>query len=134
MKIAVRYQSQTGHNKQLAEAIAEIAGVQAEPVTQPLDEPVDVLFVGGGVYMMSVAPSLKRFLDNLDPSQVKNIAIFSSAGHVRTAINAISKIVKEKGINAFDETFFISVGISNPDSEQITQVKQFAENILKKLP
>lgn len=37
MKIAIRYYTQTGNTKKLAEAIAAELGVEARPVTEPLE-------------------------------------------------------------------------------------------------
>ena len=46
MKTAVRYYTKTGNTKRLAEAIAQAAGVDAQPISVPLTEPVDILFLG----------------------------------------------------------------------------------------
>ena len=46
MKFAVRYYTQTGNTKKLAEAVAGALGVEALPITEPVKEPVDVLFLG----------------------------------------------------------------------------------------
>ena len=46
MKIAVRYYTKTGHTRKVAEAIAEAVGVKALPISEPLTEPADVLFLG----------------------------------------------------------------------------------------
>ena len=45
MKIAVRYYTKTGNTKKLAMAIAEAVGVEAKPISVPVDEPVDILFL-----------------------------------------------------------------------------------------
>ena len=46
MKIAVRYYTQTGNTKKLADAIAQALGVEAESVAQPLEEETELLFWG----------------------------------------------------------------------------------------
>ena len=46
MKIAVRYYTKTGNTKRLAEAVAKAVGVEALPISTPITEPVDVLFLG----------------------------------------------------------------------------------------
>lgn len=51
MKIAVRYQSRGGNTKAVAEVIANSLGVKAEAVDNAITQWVDVLFVGGGVYI-----------------------------------------------------------------------------------
>lgn len=43
MKIAVRYQSRGGNTRGMAEIIAKMAGVTAEPVYVPLTEKVDLV-------------------------------------------------------------------------------------------
>ena len=50
MKVAVRYYTKTGNTKRLAEAVAEAAGVEALPISVPVDEAVDILFLGNSYY------------------------------------------------------------------------------------
>ena len=112
MKIAVRYQSRGSNTKVVAEAIAKAAGVTAESVEKPLAEPVDLLFVGGGVYMGGIDPSLKTFLENLDPKLVKSAAAFITAGG-QDKTKAILSILKSKGIDVKDETLPIKLYLRN---------------------
>ena len=46
MKCAVRYYTKTGNTKRLAEAIANVVGVDALPISEPITEQVDILFLG----------------------------------------------------------------------------------------
>lgn len=46
MKIAVRYYTKTGNTKRMAEAVAKAVGVEALPISTPITEPVDILFLG----------------------------------------------------------------------------------------
>ncbi len=46
MKYAVRYYTKTGNTKRLAEAIAGELGVEALPISSPVTESVDYLFLG----------------------------------------------------------------------------------------
>jgi flavodoxin len=112
MKIAVRYQSRGNNTKVVAEAIAKAAGVTAESVEKPLAEPVDLLFVGGGVYMGGIDQSLKTFLENLDPKLVKSAAAFTTAGG-QDKTKAILSAVKSRGINAESETLPIKLYLRN---------------------
>jgi len=112
MKIAVRYQSIGGNTKSLAEAIAIKAGVTAKPITEPLKEPVDLLFIGGGVYAHGLDDSLKSYLESLDGSTVKSVAAFSTAGAMDGAKRIVS-IVNEKGISVHAETLPIKLGVRN---------------------
>ena len=112
MKIAVRYQSRGGNTKTVAEAIAKAAGVKAEPIDTPLDEAVDVLFVGGGVYAWSIDKSLKNYLETLNQEVTKSVAAFSTGGFT-SGTDKIVEIVKAKGINVCEEAISIKMGIHN---------------------
>ena len=49
MKVAVRYYTKTGNTKKLAEAIAEAVGAEALSLNTPIEEPVDILFLGNSL-------------------------------------------------------------------------------------
>ena len=51
MKCAVRYYTKTGNTKRLAEAIANVVGVDALPISEPITEQVDILFLGNSYYL-----------------------------------------------------------------------------------
>ena len=97
MKVAVRYQSRGGNTKEIAEAIAKAAGVKAESIDVSLDEPVDVLFLGGGVYAHTIDPSLKEYLEALNQDNVKSIAAFTT-GAGMSGTDKIANSAKERGI------------------------------------
>ncbi len=79
MKIAVRYYTKTGNTKRLAEAVAKAAGVQALPISNPVTEQVDILFLGNSYYAFSIDPEVKTFIQSLDKSKVGRIINFGSA-------------------------------------------------------
>ena len=54
MKIAVRYYTQTGNTKKLANAIAAELGTEAKSIESPLEEDADVLFLCNSVYWAGV--------------------------------------------------------------------------------
>lgn len=49
-------QSRGGNTRGMAEIIARMAGITEEPVYMPLIEKVDLLFLGGAVYMWRTSP------------------------------------------------------------------------------
>ena len=112
MKVAVRYQSRGGNTKAVAEVIAKAAGVTAKPIDVPLDEVVDILFVGGGVYAWTIDGSLKSYLENLNKDTVKSVAAFTTGGGM-SMTDKIVEIVKGNGINACDKTLPIKMGVQN---------------------
>ena len=79
MKIAVRYYTKTGNTKKLAEAVAEAVGVEALPISEPVREPVDVLFLGNSYYAFNIDPEVRSFIQSLDRNTVGRIVNFGSA-------------------------------------------------------
>lgn len=112
MKIAIRYQSRGGNTKTVAEAIGKIAGVRAQAIDVPLEEPVDLLYVGGGVYKWDIDPDLKAYLRTLDSNLVKSIAAFSTAGGMDGA-RKIGALAKEKGICVCEKPLPVKVFLTN---------------------
>ena len=104
MKIAVRYQSRGGNTRAVAEVIAKTLGVKAEPISTPLTEKVDLLFIGGGVYKWDADPELKTYLQTLNAKQISKIATFSTTGGMTVAIKRISEAAKAKGIPLCEHT------------------------------
>jgi flavodoxin len=98
LNISVRYQSRGGNTKTVAELIAKTAGAVAEVYDAPIDEPIDVLFIGGGVYAWDIDKGLKAWLRTLTPDRVKTIAPFSTAGGFDGA-KRIAKIAEANGID-----------------------------------
>jgi len=112
MKIAVRYQSRGGNTKAVAEAIAKAAGVQAQPIDIPLTEPVDLLFVGGGVYAWDIDKALRAYLEGLSPETVKSVATFTTAGGMNKT-GTIASIVQACGIPVREEALPVKVMLRN---------------------
>ena len=70
MKVAVRYYTKTGNTKRLAEAVAAAAGTEALPISTPVTEQVDVLFLGNSYYAFTIDPEVRTFVRNLDKDKV----------------------------------------------------------------
>ena len=112
MRIAVRYQSRGGNTKAAAEVIAETAGVNAERIDMPIDEPVDLLFVGGGVYAWTIDKRLKDFLESLDPKTVKTVAAFTTSG-LFGCTRTMKTVAKARGVNVSDVHLPLRMGFHN---------------------
>lgn len=143
MKFAVRYASRGGNTRAVADVIADKIGVKAKRVSEPLEEEVDVLFVGGGVWFANVTKDLKIFLQQLDNKKVKQVVAFSTSGHLDSAIKKIQAAAKTKGIevnpNAIDLhlnlqgfSLFAQAG-GDLKEPQIKEVESFTEKVLSGL-
>jgi flavodoxin len=141
MKFSVRYQSRGGNTRAVAEIIADVLSVKAEPVTVPLDENADILFIGGALYAWQLDGKLKKFLKNLTPEKTGKIVSFGTSAGVSKVITKINKYAAKKGINVDERSLFLPMGINgnalfgkkggNLTDEQINKVKKFANLFLK---
>ena len=73
MNVAVRYYTKTGNTKRLAEAVAEALGVKAYPISEPIREKTDILFLGNSYYAFSIDPEVRNFVRGLDKNLVGKI-------------------------------------------------------------
>ena len=88
MKVAIRYYSRGGNTKKLAEAIGEELGLKALTTDTPLEEDVDILFLGSSVYAYGVDDNIKRFIENIDV-KVGCVYNFSTAALIRSTLSCI---------------------------------------------
>lgn len=130
MNIAVRYYSRSGNTKALADAMARAAGVPAISVDAPeakLDEPVDVLFIGGALYAYGLDSHLKEYLKTLKREDAGKAVIFSTSWISKHSLDLLRKGLEEAGIPVEAETFYVK---SKPSEEQLKQAEAFAEKYL----
>lgn len=141
MKAAVRFQSRGGNTKAVAEIIAKKVGVNAKKVEVALDEYVDILFVGGGVYMGKVDESLSHFLENLNVDKVGQIVCFSTTGLMDATLKQIKQMAIKKGIIVNENKLLIQMLLRGHSSfglvggkltdKQICKIEKFTDNILE---
>lgn len=140
MKIAVRYQSRGGNTRAMAEVIAKILETKAEPIDSPLDETVDLLFLGGGVYGWDADPQLKEYLEKLDSEKIGEIVAFSTTGAMKKAISRIIEYADKAGIKVNDKHLCLKLGMQGHGTfgregghltdDQIEKIKEFTADVL----
>ena len=135
MKVAVRYYTKTGNTKKLAEAIASAVGAQALPLSAPVDEPVDVLFLGNSYYAFSIDPEVRSFVRSLDRSKVGRIVNFGSAAMLNSTWKKVKAEADQAGI-AMDEREFHCKGEfkglhkGRPNGDDLKAAADFAKAIV----
>lgn len=107
MEVAVRYQSRGGNTRAVAEEIAKLLGVTAESIDKPIDKKVDILFLGGGVYMWDMDESLKKYIENLEPEQIGQMVGFSTTGAMDVTLKRIREYGEKKGIPVSDKQLLL---------------------------
>ncbi len=138
MTIEVRYYSKSGNTKIIADAIAQAVGVTAKQVDDPLDEPVELLFLGGGVYAGGMKRKIKKFLKNITAFQVENIAVFSTSAGDDTIYAPAKEILDDGSTTLLEDVFhapgeFLKFNKGRPNKEDLGGAAAFALNVIKKL-
>ncbi|PAB57130.1 flavodoxin family protein [Anaeromicrobium sediminis] len=136
MKTAVRYFTRTGNTKKLAEVIAREASVEALPVTEPLTEDVDTLFLASSVYGAGVAGEVKTFLANIGV-QVGEIVNISSAAIIESTYAQVKKIAEKNGLKMSTDEYhcrgqFTLMHKGRPNAEDLQEAAAFAKRYLKR--
>ena len=133
MKAAVRYYTQTGNTKKLADAIAAELGVKAKSVDTPLEEDVDILFLCNSVYWAGVDGTVKKFVK--DPgAKIGQLVNVSTAALIESTYGQMKKLAADAGIPLSEREFhckgsFKALHKGKPDNADIAAVKRFAREI-----
>lgn len=136
MKVAVRYYTKTGNTRRLAEAVAEAVGAKALPISTPVTEPVDVLFLGNSYYAFSIDPEVRDFVRSLDKGKVGRIVNFGSAAMLNSTYKKVKAEADRVGIPMDEREFhckgeFKGIHKGRPNEEDLQAAAEFARNIIK---
>lgn len=135
MKTAVRYYTKTGNTKRLAESVAEAVGTEALPLSSPIEEPVDILFLGNSYYAFSIDPEVREFIRKLDKNKVGRIVNFGSAAMLNSTYKKVKAEADKAGIPMDDREFhckgeFKGIHKGRPNAEDLAAAAEFAKNII----
>ena len=136
MKVAVRYYTKSGNTKRLAEAVAKAVGAEALPISTPVTEEVDILFLGNSYYAFSIDPEVRDFVRTLDRSKVGKIVNFGSAAMLNSTWKKVKAEADKAGI-AMDEREFHCKGEfkgmhkGRPNEADLKAAAEFAAKIVK---
>jgi len=135
MKIAVRYYTKTGNTKRLADAIAKAVGVEAAPISTPITESVDILFLGNSYYAFSIDPEVKKFVSSLDKKLVGKIVNFGSAAMLNSTYKKVKAEADKVGIPMDEREFhckgeFKGIHKGKPDEADRRAAAEFAKSIV----
>ena len=136
MKVAVRYYTKTGNTKRLAEAVAEAVGTQALPISFPISEPVDILFLGNSYYAFSIDPEVRKFVTSLDKNRVGKIVNFGSAAMLNSTWKKVKAVADKVGIPMDEREFhckgeFKGIHKGKPDETDMKAAAEFARKIIE---
>lgn len=134
MKIAVRYYTKTGNTKRLAEAVARAVGAEALPISTPVTEPVDILFLGNSYYAFSIDPEVRSFIRSLDKEKIGRIVNFGSAAMLNSTYKKVKAEADRAGIRMDEREFhckgeFKGIHKGKPDETDMKAAAEFARKI-----
>lgn len=132
MRYAVRYYTKTGHTKKLADAMAEELGVESLPITEPVDEQVDILFLGNSYYAFNIDPEVKAFVMSLDREKVGKIVNFGTAALLNSTYKKVKAVADRVGIPMDEKEFhcrgeFKSIHKGRPNEEDVRAAVEFVK-------
>lgn len=136
MKVAVRYYTKTGNTKRLAEAIAKAVGAEALPISTPVTEQADVLFLGNSYYAFSIDPEVRDFVRALDKNKVGKIVNFGSAAMLNSTYKKVKAEADKVGIPMDEREFhckgeFKGIHKGRPNQDDLTAAAAFARKIME---
>ncbi len=131
MTYAVRYYTKTGNTKKLADAVAGELGVEARPLSDPITEPVDILFLGNSYYAFSIDPEVRAFIASLDKEKVGEIVNFGSAAMMNSTIKKVKAEADKVGIPVDSKEFhckgeFKGLHKGRPNEDDLKAAAAFA--------
>lgn len=134
MTVAVRYYTRSGNTKKLAEAIAAAVGVQAEPVSVPLAEKADILFLGSSPYAFDVDEAIKSFVA-ANAANIGTLYNFSTAASPMSTARLVGKLAAEHGVKMADEEFrcfgsFLMMHRGRPNAGDCAAAAAFAKKVV----
>lgn len=138
MNIQVIYGTISGHSRKLAKAIADQLGITSEDIkNKPVLKGVDLLFVVGGVYGGKFNEKILGFLDEVDASQVKKVALVRSAVSQSALLveNPLRELLQKKQIAVETEeyncrgSFLYFIGRGHPNQEDLEHLAEYAKRV-----
>lgn len=132
MTYAVRYYTKTGNTKRLAEAMAKELGVEALPISEPVNDAVDYLFLGNSYYAFSIDPEVRAFVESLDKEKIGKIVNFGSAALLNSTYKKVKNVADKVGIAMDDKEFhckgeFKGIHKGRPNEADIAAAVQFVK-------
>ena len=134
--VNVIYQSRGGNTQKIAEAIAEVCGVEAVDSHDPHNiTSSDLLFIGMGVYAGKPEASVLDYLDQLPVNAIKGAAVFSTSCTGTDHMALVINLLEHKGITVYPKHLlikgrFLFMNKGKPDADDIETAKAFAREVL----
>lgn len=130
MKTAIRYYSKFGHTTKMANIVGELTNTRPELATVRLEEPVDTLYLGSGVFLGKVDNSIVELINTLTPDMVKRVVCFGSSAIIKSPVPQMREMLQARGITVSEQEFTCrgSMGpihMGHPNKQDLDDFRQF---------
>lgn len=136
MNTAILYRSVSGHNKKIAEAIANELKINAYDVKyNPELQNVDLLFIAGGIYAGQGSNKLINFAKALSSGAVKKAVIITSSASGQKRQEKLREVLSLNNIYVPEKEYtcrgaFLFAAMGRPGVEDIAGAIKFAQEII----
>lgn len=135
MKYEVRYYTRSGNTEKLAKAIADAIGRSAQSIESPLEEKVDILFLGCSYYAFDMDETVKTFISE-NKHKIGTIVCFGTSAMMKSMKKTMSKVAEEYGVLLMDEEFhcrgaFGPFHKGHPNADDLERAAAFAKKIVE---
>ena len=105
---------------------------EALPISEPVNEAVDYLFLGNSYYAFNIDPEVKAFVTSLDKEKVGKIVNFGSAALLNSTYKKVKEAAGKVGIAMDEKEFhckgeFKGIHKGRPNESDIAAAVQFAK-------
>jgi flavodoxin len=138
MKAAVVYCSKTGNTKKVAQAIAEVLGVQAKSVEEKVElADRDLLCVGSGVHAGRPERGMRRFLQGLGKLEGKKGAVFGTYASQSRFLDTMESLLRQKGVDVIGKWGckgkFLFFNRGRPNDRDLEEAREFAKMLKERM-
>ena len=110
-------------------------GTEALPISEPIRERADILFLGNSYYAFSIDPEVRSFVASLDKEQVGKIVNFGSAALLNSTWKKIKAEADKVGIPMVEREFhckgeFKGIHKGRPNDDDVKAAGEFAKSII----
>ena len=133
MTTAIRYFSKFGHTKQMADVVGKVTGAKLETTDVPVNQPVDVLYLGSGVMLGKISSDMTKFIKSLTPDKVKCVVCFGSCAIIKSPVPQMRSLLEAQGITVSEKEFTCkgSMGplhAGHPNQQDLENLRKFIKS------
>ena len=133
MKAAVRYYTQSGNTKKLAEAVASELGVEAKDISCPLEEQTELLFLCNSVYWAGMDKRVRQFVQDNAP-RIGTLVNVSTAALIESTYRQMKTVAAEAGVTLSEREFhcrgkFKALHSGRPNEDDLKAARAFARKV-----